>query len=64
MPGFADEAFRFLGNAAFSGVAGELRIVQNTGFLVLEGEINGDGLADFAIRLDGLATLTVGSIII
>ncbi len=64
MPDFTDQAFRFLGNAAFSGAAGELRTVQYTGFLLLEGEINGDGIADFAIRLDGLATLSIGSIII
>ncbi len=63
-PGIGDEAFRFLGNAAFSGSAGELRITQDSGYLMLEGEITGDGLADFAIRLDGLDTLRIGSIII
>ena len=40
----------FIGKAAFSGVAGELRATRS----VLEADLNGDGLADFAVSLQGL----------
>jgi len=54
--------FTFIGNGAFSATAGELRYdfvdtstTQNT---VIYGDTNGDGLADFAIRLSGHVNLT------
>jgi hypothetical protein len=62
--GGADDAFRFLGSAAFSGAGGELRTGIYSGYLVLEGDTTADGKADFAIRLDGLATLSIGAIIV
>ena len=37
----------FIGKNAFSGVAGELRATRS----VLEADLNGDGLADFAVNL-------------
>jgi hypothetical protein len=63
-PGIGDDGFRFLGNAAFTGGGAELRTVQRDGFLLLEGDISPNGVADFAIRLDGLTSLSVGAIII
>lgn len=62
--GGADDAFRFIGSAPFSGAGGELRTGIYSGYLVLEGDTTADGRADFAIRLDGLATITVGAIIV
>lgn len=47
-----DQQFTFIGTQAFTGTAGELRF---SGILV-EGDVNGDGSADFAIRVSG-ATL-------
>ena len=64
LSGIGDEAFRFLGKAAFSGAGGELRTTVFDGYFVLEGDTNADGKADFAIRLDGLTTLSVGAIIV
>jgi hypothetical protein len=64
LPGIGDEAFRFLGNAAFTGLGAELRTAVYDGYLVLEGDSTADGKADFAIRLDGLTTITVGAIIV
>jgi Ca2+-binding RTX toxin-like protein len=46
-----DQAFVFIGNAAFSNVAGQLR-VSAEGFpwqLRIEGDTNGDGVADFLL---------------
>jgi serralysin len=49
----AHDEFRFLGTAAFDGVAGALNYFYNSSsaVTVLQGDTNGDGLADFAIDL-------------
>jgi len=62
--GGSDDAFRFIGTAGFSGTGGELRTVQHDRYLLLEGDIIPDGIADFAIRFDGLTSLSVSSIIV
>lgn len=49
-----DQAFTFVGTAAFSNVAGELRYEQDGTNTYLSGDTDGDGVADFTIRLDGL----------
>jgi Ca2+-binding RTX toxin-like protein len=41
----------FIGNAAFSNVAGQLRYEQSSGAVKLLGDMNGDGAADFQILL-------------
>lgn len=48
-----DQAFSFIGSAAFSGTAGELRIEQRARYTAVLADVDGDALADFAIRLDG-----------
>ncbi len=50
--------FTFIGAAQFSGTAGELRFEQTERHTFVSGDTNGDGVADFMIRLDGLHTLT------
>jgi Ca2+-binding RTX toxin-like protein len=52
-----DQAFAFIGTNAFTGTAGELRYSQSGGNTYVEGDVNGDGLADFMVRLDGLHSL-------
>jgi Ca2+-binding RTX toxin-like protein len=47
-----DQAFTAIGTAAFGNVAGQLRF--NTKVNVLEGDVDGNGIADFHVRLDGL----------
>ncbi len=54
----ANDAFSFIGTAAFSSTAGELRYVVSGARVMVLGDINGDGIADFAIRLDSVAALT------
>ena len=44
-----DQAFRFLGEAGFTGRAGELSTLGT----VVRGDLDGDGIADFVLRLDG-----------
>jgi uncharacterized repeat protein (TIGR02059 family) len=41
------QAFRFIKNAAFTGVAGELRATR----YVLQADLNGDSIADFSVAL-------------
>ena len=47
-----DQAFAFIGTAAFGSSAGELRYEQ------ISGDTNGDGIADFMIKVDGSHTFT------
>lgn len=54
----ADDAFAFIGTAAFSGVAGQLRYELVGNLALVYGDTNGDNVADFALRLDNVAVLT------
>ena len=54
-----DQAFSFIGTAAFTSTAGELRYQQNGGNTYVYGDTNGDGAADFAINISGTHALTV-----
>jgi Ca2+-binding RTX toxin-like protein len=53
------DAFHFIGLSGFDGVAGELDYSYNgaLGVTVLQGDTNGDQIADFAIDLTGNITL-------
>lgn len=44
-----DQDFTFVGTAAFSGQAGELRYVQRGTHTLIRGDVNGDGQRDFTI---------------
>lgn len=50
-----NQAFHFIGDDGFSGSAGELRAAYTSGYTVISGDVNGDGVADFAIKLQGLS---------
>ena len=56
--GTGDDAFTFIGNASFSGSAGELRYFRSNGDTFVAGDVNGDGSADFLIFLEGSQSLT------
>ncbi|OBZ95939.1 hypothetical protein ADU59_05955 [Pararhizobium polonicum] len=55
-----NQAFSFLGTAAFSGKAGELRYDKKTSDTYIYGDVDGDGKADFSIHLDDALTLSKG----
>ncbi|MGL4962546.1 MAG: calcium-binding protein [Inquilinus sp.] len=46
-----DQAFAFIGTAAFTGVAGQLHYSNNGVQTVLTGDVNGDKISDFQIVL-------------
>ena len=51
--GGADNAFKFIGSHAFHHKAGELHYLQKIGYQIVEGDVNGDGKADFQIEVHG-----------
>ncbi|MFD2578645.1 type I secretion C-terminal target domain-containing protein [Novosphingobium colocasiae] len=55
--GGADDAFTYLGSAAFTHNAGELRSVINGADTYVVGDVDGDGKADFMLHLTGALTL-------
>ena len=61
-----NQAFNFVGSAAFSGTAGELRFerVASEGVTLLQADIDGDGSEDFEIELNGLLTLRANDFIL
>ena len=52
-----DQAFAWIGSAAFGSVAGQLRFGNG----ILEGDVDGDGAADFQIWLFAVTSLTSAS---
>jgi Ca2+-binding RTX toxin-like protein len=55
--GSGNQAFHYVGAGAF-GAAGDLRAYVSAGQTIIAGDIDGDGVADFRIRLDGVYSLT------
>ena len=53
-----DQSFVFIGAAAFSGIAGQLRASVSGGLTIVEGDVNGVGGADLRIVLTGAVALT------
>ncbi|KQT19061.1 hypothetical protein ASG40_15485 [Methylobacterium sp. Leaf399] len=57
-------ALHFVGTAAFSGSAGEIRVTQSDRAALIEGDRDGDARADFAINLVGLQNLTASDVLL
>ena len=62
--GEGDDAFEFIGTQAFSGTAGEMRYTHIIGVTMLQMDTNGDGLADYGIRLDGTLNLAEANFVL
>jgi serralysin len=63
-----DDAFRFVDNRPFSGLSGELhygnRTVAGASSTIVEGDVDGDRLADFQVELSGRYTLVAADFIL
>ena len=60
-----DGVFTFIGSQPFSKPsAGQLRFELHSGLLLLQADVNGDGLADFVIGLVGVSTLVEADFIL
>jgi Ca2+-binding RTX toxin-like protein len=53
-----NDAFKFIGTAAFNGRAGQLRLLSNSTGVIVQGDTNGDRIADLEIKLRGVTTLS------
>jgi Ca2+-binding RTX toxin-like protein len=54
-----NQSFSFIGLAAFGNVAGQLHYAANgSGGLIVEGDTNGNGIADFSLVIASLPSLT------
>jgi hypothetical protein len=61
--GGADDAFAFIGDAAFTA-AGQLRLASTGSRTLLEGNTLGDGEAEFVVALDGLLAIGIGDLLL
>ncbi|HYI40518.1 MAG TPA: hypothetical protein VE053_09395 [Allosphingosinicella sp.] len=61
-----DQGFSWIGSNAFSGSAGQLRAYQQGGTWFVEGDVNGDGVADLviALTLQGPTPLSAGDFLL
>jgi Ca2+-binding RTX toxin-like protein len=63
-----NQKFKFIAGHKFHKIKGELHFLTKTGFVVVEGDVNGDGRADFQIEVhnltNDLATLAKGDFIL
>jgi Ca2+-binding RTX toxin-like protein len=53
-----NQAFSFIGSAAFSGVAGQLRYTNYSGNVIIDADVNGDSTADMQILVAGTSFMT------
>ena len=58
-----NQAFSFIGTAVFGNIAGQLRLVTGANS-ILQGDVDGDGLADFELQLNGIATVSVNDLLL
>ncbi|MEA3013211.1 MAG: hypothetical protein QOD42_1756 [Sphingomonadales bacterium] len=61
---FDEDAFLFVGGAAFSGTAGELRVAAATGGWEVSGDCDGDSRADFTFLVASPAPLLAGDFVL
>jgi Ca2+-binding RTX toxin-like protein len=59
-----DQAFSFIGTAAFSGVAGQLHYWHDAGRTIISGDVNGNGTPDFNIILTGTINLVAADFVL
>ena len=60
-----NQAFSFIGGGLYTGVAGQLRFaVTSPGVTTIAGDVNGDGVSDFHIRLDGVVGLQASDFVL
>jgi len=59
-----NQAFDFIGTAAFSHHSGELRYSTANGNVYVYGDTNGDGNADFSVKLENITSIVAGDFIL
>jgi trimeric autotransporter adhesin len=59
-----DQAFTMINTSAFSNVAGQLRYFVQNSNTILEGDVNGDGVADCQVQLTGAKTFVAADLLL
>lgn len=59
-----DQDFKFIAGDQFHRLAGELRYAVESDHLMIQGDVNGDGLADFSIKALGVNYLKSGDFLL
>ncbi|WP_405041595.1 M10 family metallopeptidase C-terminal domain-containing protein, partial [Polaromonas sp.] len=59
-----DQAFTMINTGAFTGTAGQLRYTTGGGTTVMEGDVNGDSVADFQLQLTGNHTFVAADLLL
>jgi Ca2+-binding RTX toxin-like protein len=59
-----NNGFKFIGAKEFHEKAGELHYVKKSGYVMVEGDRNGDGDADFQIKVKGVSGLDSGDFLL
>jgi Ca2+-binding RTX toxin-like protein len=59
-----NDGFSFVGTAAFTGQAGELRYEVVNGSAILQGDTDGDKSADFFLKVDQITTIAAADLIV
>jgi Ca2+-binding RTX toxin-like protein len=62
--GAGNDAFAFIGAAAFTNVAGQLRFTAANGNTVVSGDTDGDGAANLQILLTGITEVIAGDFVL
>lgn len=62
--GTANDTFTWLGKGVFTGHAAELRYSLGSSWTLIQGDVNGDGLADFALSLNGRIALAAADFVL
>lgn len=59
-----NQTFTFIGSVAFGGKAGQLRTEKSASDTYVSGDVNGDGRADFVLRIDDAVALKLADFIV
>ena len=59
-----DQAFTLIGTGAFTSAAGQLRYTIAGGITLVQGDVNGDALADFEVQLNGNRAFTATDVVL
>ena len=59
-----NQAFTMINTAAFGGVAGQLRYGFSAGTTIIEGDVDGNGIADFQVQLTGTHSFVPADILL
>ena len=59
-----NQAFTFIGSQAFHDVKGELHFVSASAYSIVQGDTNGDEVADFAIQVASVSSLVAADFVL